>query len=434
MFGGDPTPPRLGIAPNSASVPSNQKVVYQLPLADIVTDGFGHGTHVASEAAGYLATAPGNDGLPGTADDVQIHGVAPQAKLMSYKVCSDSLSTVGSETGAVGGCLGSSILLAIEDAVSPQTVDLQPKPIANVINMSLGGAGGPDDPESVAADNATLLGASVVAAAGNSGPVEATIGSPGAGRRVISPAANSDPAVRNNTVDVVDGSRMGMNAFLIGGSPGVAADITQNYVFCGLGEKPTDFPASVAGKIALIKRGSTVTVEQAKAGTGLFAIKVANAAAAGAAAAIIYNNTDGEITAVTAYKTTISALGMSKANGEYLQSIIGTDPLGVSARQIRINQATIFTPAMADFSSRGPVQGFGQVKPDISAPGVDILAAVPPASAIAALSLGAQGANYAAISGTSMATPHTAGSVALIRQAHPDWTPGHDQYRNQFAR
>ncbi len=421
MFGGDPTPPRLGISPNAASVPSNQKIVYSLPLADIITDGFGHGTHVASEAAGYLAVAPGSDGIPGTADDVQIHGVAPQAKLMSYKVCSDSLSTVGSLTGAIGGCFTSSIIMAIEDAVSPQTVDLQPKPIANVINMSLGGAGGPDEPTAVASDNATLLGTSVIAAAGNSGPGEGTVGAPGAGRRVISPGADNDPGVGNNTVDAVDGSRTGMNAFLMSGAPGVSANITQNYVYCGLGEKPTDFPPSVAGKIALLKRGSTVSA--AGVGTGLFAVKATNAAAAGAVAAIIFNNVDGELSGTTAEKAVIPTLGMSKANGEFLQSIIGSDPTGVSAKQIRINKATIFTPAMADFSSRGPVRGFGQIKPDVSAPGVNILAAVPPASVIAALGLGAQGVNYAAISGTSMATPHTAGSVALIREAHPDWTP-----------
>ena len=421
MFGGDPSPPRLGISPNSASVPSNQKVVYSLPLADIVTDGFGHGTHVASEAAGYLAVAPGSDGIPGTADDVQIHGVAPQAKLMSYKVCSDSLSTVGSLTGAIGGCFTSNIIMAIEDAVSPQTVDLQPKPIANVINMSLGGAGGPDEPTAVASDNATLLGTSVIAAAGNSGPGEGTVGAPGAGRRVISPGADNDPGTGNNTVDVTDGSRTGMNAFPMSGAPGVSANITQNYVYCGLGEKPTDFPAAVAGRIALMQRGSTVSA--GGTGTGLFAVKVNNAALAGAVAAVVFNNVDGDLSGVTAEKATIPALGLSKADGNFLQSIIGSNPTGVSAKQVRINKATIFTPAMAAFSSRGPVKGFGQIKPDVSAPGVNILAAVPPASVIAALGLGAQGANYAAISGTSMATPHTAGSVALIRQAHPDWTP-----------
>ena len=428
MFGGDPTPPRLGISPSVAALNnnSNQKVIYQLPLADVITDGFGHGTHVASTIAGFLASAPGADGIPGTADDIPLHGVAPQAKLMSYKVCSDSLSTVGSATGKIGGCLTSNIVMAIEDAVSPTTVDLQPKPIANVISMSLGGGGGPDEPTAVASDNATMLGCSVVAAAGNSGPGEGTLGAPAAGRRVIGVAASNDPGTGNNTIDVTDGSATGMNAFPLGGSSAITANITKNYVFCGLGEKPTDFPAAVAGNIALIQRGSTVSTPAGlpvSAGTGLFATKVANATAAGAVAVVIYNNVDGEITAVTAYKTAIPALGLSKANGEFLKSIIGSNPTGLSAKQARINKATVFNPAMADFSSRGPVQGLGQVKPDVSAPGVNILAAAPPASALAVLAAGANGANYIAISGTSMATPHTSGAVALLRNAHQDWTP-----------
>jgi minor extracellular serine protease Vpr len=421
MFGGDATPPRLGISPNAAAVPSNQKVVYQLPLADIITDGFGHGTHVSSTIAGYLASAPGADGIPGTADDIPLHGVAPQAKLMSYKVCSDSLSTVGGETGLIGGCFTSNIVMAIEDAVSPTTVDLQPKPIANVISMSLGGGGGPDEATAVASDNATLLGCSVVAAAGNSGPGEGTLGSPAAGRRVIAVAASDDPGAGNNTLDVTDGSRTGMNAFALSGSTAVLSDITKNYVYCGLGEKPTDFPAAVAGNIALIQRGSTVSA--GPAGTGLFAVKANNAAAAGAVAAVIFNNTAGELTAATVYKTTIPTLGLSQDNGLFLQSISGSNPTGLSAQQIRINKALVFTPSIATFSSRGPVQGLGQVKPDVSAPGVNILAAAPPASALAALSAGANGVNYIAISGTSMATPHVSGSVALVRNAHPDWTP-----------
>src|SRR5256714_5595925 len=211
MFGGDKTPPRLGVLDNTA--PSNQKVVYQLPLADIVTDGFGHGTHVASTLAGFLALAPGADGIPGTADDIPLHGVAPQAKLMSYKVCSDALSTVGGVSGAVGGCLTSSIVLAIEDSVAPTTVVGDPKPIANVISMSLGGGGGPDEPTSVASDNATLptpwnpTGTSVVAAAGNSGDKgEGTLGAPAAGRRVIGVGASNDPGTGANTIDVTDGS------------------------------------------------------------------------------------------------------------------------------------------------------------------------------------------------------------------------------------
>jgi minor extracellular serine protease Vpr len=424
MFGGDPTPPRLGILPATAGVNTNQKVIYQLPLADVITDGFGHGTHVSSTIAGYLASAPGPDGIPGTADDIPLHGVAPQAKLMSYKVCSDSLSTVGSAGVAVGGCFTSNIVMAIEDAVSPTTVDLQPKPVADVISMSLGGGGGPDEATAVASDNATLLGCSVVAAAGNSGPGEGTLGSPASGRHVIAVAASNDPADGNNTIDVTDGSRTGMNVFPVGGSAPITADITKNYVFCGLGEKPTDFPASVSGNIALIQRGSTVSTPSGlptSAGTGLFAVKASNAAAAGAVAAVVYNNVDGEITAVTAYKTVIPALGMSKANGEFLMSIIGSDPTSLSAQKIRINKATVFTPSMATFSSRGPVQGSAQVKPDVSAPGVNILAAAPTASTVWALA--GSGPMYATISGTSMATPHTSGAVALIRNAHLDWTP-----------
>ena len=414
MFGGDPTPPRLGIAPAAAAVNTNQKVVYYLPFTGTLDD-FGHGTHCAADIAGYLASAPGNDKIPGTADDVRIHGVAPQAKLMGYKVC----------TGT-GSCLGAAITLALEDAVSPVTLTMQPKPIANVINMSLGGAGGPDDATSTAADNAALTGTVVVAAAGNSGPGEATVGSPAAGRHVIAAGASNDPATGNNTLDVTDGSRTGINAIVMDGSPAVLGDITQNYVYCGLGETPGDFPSSVSGKIALIQRGSTITTPTlpvaGSAGTGLFTTKAANAAAAGAVAAIIYNNTDGELSAATVRKSAIPTLGLSQANGEFLKSIIGAGPL--SAKKIRINAATIFSPSMADFSSRGPVQGLGQIKPDISAPGVNILSAT--------VRVGAAETNtgtmfdptgYIQASGTSFACPHTAGAVALIKQAHPDWSP-----------
>jgi subtilisin family serine protease len=416
MFGGDPTPPRLGVAPASASVPTNQKVPYYLPLAGTIDD-FGHGTHCSADIAGYSANAPGPDGLPGTADDIPIHGVAPQAKLMGYKVCA-----------GVGVCLGEPITLALEDAVSPVTLDLQPKPIANVINMSLGGAGTPDDATSTAADNAALTGTVVVAAAGNDGPGEATVGSPAAGRHVIAAAASNDPATGDNTLDVTDGSRTGIGAVVMDGSPAVLSDITNNYVFCGLGETPADFPASVSGKIALIQRGSTVNTPTLPAagslGTGLFTTKAANAAAAGAIAAVIYNNVDGELTAATVRKSIIPTVGLSKVNGEYLKSIIGGDGTGVSTKQIRINAGLRFTPAIADFSSRGPVYGLGQVKPDISAPGVNVLSAT--------VAVGAAETNtgtmfdpsrYIRASGTSFACPHTAGAVALIKQAHPDWSP-----------
>lgn len=426
MFGGDPTPPRLGVAPSVAAANSNKKVIYYLPLTDIAAnDGFGHGTHVASTAAGYLAQHPGGDGLPGTADDVNLHGVAPQAKLMSYTVCSNIRSVPGSlGLPSVGGCEYADIVMALEDSVSPFTLTMQSKPVAHVINLSLGGGGGPDNPTAVACSNAALTGATVVAASGNSGPGEGTTGSPGAGVHVISVGATTHPGVAGSSFSVdAQGGQTGMSASELDGGAAPPASMTSNYVYCNFADTPDQVPDSVKGRIALIRRGSTV--DGGAAGTGLFANKAAQVAAKGATAALIYNNVDGELTGVTVYASTIPVFGMSKASGEYLKSIIGSDAAGaVSARQVTVKKTSAaFMGEMGDFSSRGPVRGLGQVKPDISAPGVAVLAAVPPASLLGAIGTLEGTPNYAHLDGTSMATPHTAGAVALIKQAHLDWTP-----------
>src|ERR1044072_7853780 len=118
--------------------------------------------------------------------------------LMGYK----TLSTAG-----VG--VSSSIIMAIEDAVQPFTIAGYPKPVAHVINLSLGNTlNDPDYPTSVACDNATLAGTTVVAAAGNSGAPtprnptgESTTGSPGSGRRVLTVGASLDPGSAPNRLD-----------------------------------------------------------------------------------------------------------------------------------------------------------------------------------------------------------------------------------------
>ncbi|MFL6374916.1 MAG: S8 family serine peptidase, partial [Pyrinomonadaceae bacterium] len=419
MYGGDPTPPRLGLLPPAAPLVanSNQKIIYYLTFTGGLPDGFGHGTHSSADIAGYLGIAPGADKLPGTADDVKLHGVAPQAKIMGYKVCAD-----------VGSCLTESTIMAIEDAVSPTSPNLQPKPIAHVINMSLGGAGGPDDATAVASDNAALLGTIVVASAGNSGPGEATVGSPASGRHVIAVGANTDPGGGSHTVDAA--GKSGMIANLMDGAQEVTTDINSPFVYCGLAETPADCPSSVRGKIALIARGSTYTLPALPAvgslGTGLFSNKAATAQADGAIAALIYNNVDGELEATTVRAATIPILGMSKANGEFLRSLC--DANRVSTINATIRAAKAFSPQMADFSSRGPVQGLGQVKPDVTAPGVDIYSAT--------VRVGAAETNtgtmydptgYIHASGTSFSGPHVSGAALLIKQAHMDWGP--DQVR-----
>jgi subtilisin family serine protease len=415
MFGGDPTPPQFGVSPSIAAAGPNRKVIYYLNLtAGIAGDDFGHGTHVAADAAGYRGFAPGRDGIPGTADDVAVHGAAPQAKIMAYKIFT-----------AAGTTASVSVLSAIEDAVQPRTITGQPKPVAHVINMSFGTTTpvGPDDPTAVAVDNAALAGAICIASAGNSGPGEGTIGSPASARRVITVGANTDPASTPNSIDVIGGGRTDMRAFLMDGAAPINDDITNNYVFCGLGDTPDQVPDSVSGKIALIQRGSTVTAQGQ--GTGQFSVKAALAAAKGAVAALIYNNVDGELSSATVRRGIIPVFGLSKETGEYLKSLIGSATSGaVSAQQVRINKAIRTFPDMADFSSRGPVVGFGQVKPDVTAPGIAILSATVAAGGVETNTATMfDPTRYISAAGTSFSGPITAGIAALIRQKHPDWTP-----------
>jgi subtilisin family serine protease len=437
MFGGDPTPPRLAVLPpGSTQDKTNKKVVYYLPLTDsAVEDGFGHGTHVASTVAGYLAQ---------TLDGVNLHGVAPQAKLMSYKVCSDIESTA-SQVQPIGGCDSSNIIMAIEDAVSPFTLNnpLLPKPIAGVINMSLGGGGGPDNPDAIAASNAALMGTVVVAASGNSGPGEGTTGSPASGVHVISVGATTHPGSAGSTwsTDVlqatavptaVTGAVTPANAlpansafsrikiYPMAGTPSPAAGgFAQHYV---LVDNPTGpWPAAVSGRIALVNNSGLPTTPYAY---------VANMAAASGAVGVIYLDATQNPTAV---KGTIPSANIDPADGQILLNAISSsdndNPANGAISELPIRMQPFFSSEfmgeMAGFSSRGPVLGLGQVKPDISAPGVQVLAACPPASLLGALAAVANPLtpNYIRIDGTSMASPHTAGAVALIREAHPDWSP-----------
>ena len=448
MFGGDPTPPRLGVAPPTpAATNTNKKVVYYIPFTDIgVQDGFGHGTHVASTVGGFLAQTPGSDGIPTTADDVRLHGVAPQAKLLSYKVCSDAFSSIYAATGvALGGCASADTIMAIEDSVSPFTITGFPKPVANVINMSLGGSGGPDNPTAVAASNAALAGTTVVAASGNSGPGEATTGSPAAGTHVISVGATTHPGASNSiwSADLLQAGAVNpavvgaispaknlpaasgfarIKLFPMAGTPNPPAGaMAQRYVFIDNLAGP--WPASVSGRIALIRNPGL---------TSATFFDVSQQAAASGAVGVLNISDVENATAVTG---SIPSANILPADGELLVDAISSsddnnvDPANgtLSELPLRMNPtfSDTFMGEMGGFSSRGPVQGLGQVKPDVSAPGVAVLAACPPGSLLGALAAAGTptAPNYIAIDGTSMATPHVAGAAALIMQANPGWTP-----------
>jgi subtilisin family serine protease len=212
MFGGiglNTAVPRTSGQP--ASPNDNRKVIYfyafNQPVGD-PTDDFGHGTLVASNAAGYsvdgttlprLGYGTGVNppqGVGPTPDGRQLFGTAPQARIMAYKVC-----------GPAPNCFGD-IELSMEDAASPVTLTgsgdggsvptMVSKPIADIINLSLGDtSGNPAGASSRAANNAALAGTLVVASAGNSGipgrQGDGTIGAPSAATLAISVAAGLDP-------------------------------------------------------------------------------------------------------------------------------------------------------------------------------------------------------------------------------------------------
>jgi hypothetical protein len=222
----------------------------------------------------------------------------------------------------------------------------------------------------------------------------------------VTPASQYPTAAGFNRIKLIAAS----------GSVGVpAGGMAQRYVYVN---DPVVWPATVAGRIAILKNYSTSYFDT-----------TARAQQAGAVGIIFFDDRAG----VNGVKTLIPSATISTADGEVLLDALSStddnsgDPAdgAVSESPIRINPtfSDVFMGDMASFSSRGPVQGLGQIKPDVSAPGVQVLAAVPPASLLGGLASAAGEPNYYPLDGTSMASPHTAGAVTLIKQAHLDWSP-----------
>src|SRR5436190_1935359 len=161
----------------------------------------------------------------------------------------------------------------------------------------------------------------------------------------------------------------------------------------------------LAGKIALISRG-----------TCTFSAKIRNAQAAGAAAVLVANNVAGDPVAMasdgTPNQPTVPAYMVAREAGQVLKLVDG------SSTTIGATLAYFLTPnvdIMAGFSSQGPTDVDFRVKPDVVAPGVNVLSSIPAAFC-------AKPPCFAFFQGTSMATPHLAGSAAIVRQQHPGWS------------
>lgn len=277
----------------------------------------------------------------------------------------------------------------------------------DVVNMSLGSAfGDPDDPSAISASNAAAVGIIVVSSAGNEGATPYVTGSPAVAPAAISVAANTPggrlyATFKVNTPAALAGvktSLEGSGGVTLAQTGPITGDVVSSVPVDGC--TPLTNAAAVAGKIALIKRG-----------TCSFIVKFQSAQAAGAKAAVVYN--DG------ADPTRVAPLVMGLdptivIPGVMISSTDGNALAAATGVNVTMSLAPDPTKddAIADFSSLGPAIGGSQFKPDLAAPGVAIVSA------------GATtGTGSLELQGTSMAAPHVAGAAALLLQEHPNLDP-----------
>jgi subtilisin family serine protease len=343
-----------------------------------------HGTHVAGTVACNYGTAASVNGvaIPHT-----ISGVAPRALLGNYNVFPANVASARSED----------ILNALDAAYADGF---------DVANMSLGGgAHGIQDLLTIAVDNLDLANMVVAVAAGNSGPGHYTIESPGSAARALTAGAAS--------VGHVIATPITAGAVTAAGVAGEFATVTSDLT-APLGvvtEAPTNgttglstacgaLATNLSGQIALISRG-----------TCSFSTKIRNAQNAGAVAVLVVNNVAGDGIGMaqdgTPNQPTVYAYNVSLTDGTALKALPG------AAATIGANAAYLITgndDFMAGFSSQGPTDVDFRIKPDVVAPGVNVLSSIP-------MSYCGGSPCFAFFQGTSMATPHLAGSAAVLRWA-----------------
>lgn len=351
-------------------------------------DEAGHGTHVAGTIAGI------GDGVH------TYSGVAPDAALYAIKV----FGKHGSTEDAV-------VIAGLEYAVDPDG-DLDPKDRLDVVNLSLGGNFGlPYILYEEAVRNFTQAGITAIMSAGNSGNIPYIVGSPGSSTEAISVAASIDnmahnwkfPAVRFRSGD-------GSENFLIMAVEGsITKPISDGAVSARLVDigkannpVPPEVAPQLAGNVALIERGEVH-----------FAVKLKYAQEAGAIGVVMINNQPGE-------PTSMGGEGNFPFPGIMVTKEVGAKIRGdlAAGKEMWIDFSTpdrMEDPTRIDtltaFSSRGPRALDSLIKPEITAPGHSVVSAE-------------MGGGDAGVqkSGTSMAAPHMAGVVALLKQAHPDYT------------
>ncbi|MGH3646046.1 MAG: S8 family serine peptidase [Micromonosporaceae bacterium] len=356
------------------------------PFAGTARDGDGHGTHTSSTSAGNIVDDVVALGRPLPS----IHGLAPGAWVMEYKVCGPQ------------GCFSFDSASAVEQAILDGV---------DVINFSISGGTQPfTDPVELAFLDAYAADVLVSASAGNSGPTAGTANhlSPwtttvGASIQTREFATTLSLTAGNGDTFSVDGATITSGA---GPLPVVLAGNVPGYDDPLCGTQPSS-PTVFDGLIVACQRGT-----QARVWKG-FVVH-----SGGGEGMVLYNPTLADVETDNHWLPAVHL-----ADGTDFKAFLDshTDVTGEFGQgEARDGQGDV----MAAFSSRGPGGMF--VKPDLTAPGVQILAGASPATPTPdpVGGGGPPGELFQAIAGTSMSSPHVAGAALLVRAVHPDWTPG----------
>jgi subtilisin family serine protease len=347
-------------------------------------DDNGHGSHTASTSAGNRSVTASIFGLVRGI----VSGIAPRSQVMAYKVCGDQ------------GCFQSDSVAAVQKAITDNV---------DVINFSISGGSNPyADAVELAFLDAYAAGVFVSASAGNSGPGPDTVDH--RGPWVTTVGASTTNRHFQSTVQLV--STDGATLDVVGSSvtPGIgtatpvvlATDVGSN-ALC-----TTPIAAGAAtGKIVVCQRGPNRLLKSKVVFDG------------GGAGMLLYNATRLNQFTDNHWVPTVH---LENTQGTALLAFLEAHP-GVTAQWANPTSRTVQGDEMTAFSSRGGAgQSLGVSKPDVTAPGLQILAAATPAPATDAG--GPPGQLFQSIAGTSMSSPHVTGSGALLTALHPNWTPG----------
>lgn len=371
----------------------------------------GHGVHTSSTAAGSVVTA--GTLAAGVPAAYNMSGVAPCAKIISYKICGDTLPT------GFGDCNFSAIEAAIQTSIVDQV---------DVVNFSVSGGINPwydSDRGFLDMLNADIL---VSASAGNTRPAPNDIAAGAVNHRgpwVMTVANSTHDRVITNPVSVVGSLQNVLSqTSSVGFSSTVTAQVASALTLgneYGCTASGGFAAGSMAGKIALIQRGPPAP------GTSCtFVEKINNASGAGAMGVVMYDRTAGVPFTMLVAGTTIPSVLIRQAAGYAFRDFLTTNPTALMTVIAPLQR--IISPLVADVlnssSLKGPniigsttvgsnnYNGTDTTKPDITGPGTNIYAA-----------LSDNFGQFGFLTGTSMSAPHLAGAAALLRSVHPTWTP-----------